>query len=138
MTSIQRIPNLAWLLLFGQRIHNPISLRLLLSLFTLQLHYIITVHLSSAHWTTQVLYTPFIQTSCMEDMLANSLTNSRIEIELLQANRTSLHVLFVLHRDQLSWHEFLKMGNIKDFRLGFPIIPVPSSTMSFLTINHHD
>ena len=72
----------------------------------------------------------------MEDVLADSLADDGVEVEFLQANRTSLYVLFVLYRNQLSWHELLEMCNIRNYR-GLPV-SLPRVLLAFLTIDQYN
>jgi hypothetical protein len=57
----------------------------------------------------------------VEDVLADSLADSAIEVEFLKAYRTSLHVLLVLDRNKLGWHKLLEVSDIEDYRLGLPL-----------------
>lgn len=119
-----------------QRVHDPIRLIVLLRFLRMQLGNVLPIQLSPAHRAAQVLYTPFVQTNRVEDVLAYCLTDSGVEIEFLQTDRTSLHIFLVLNANKLGWHELLEMRNIEDYGLSLPL-PLPRVTMPFLAVDQY-
>jgi hypothetical protein len=73
----------------------------------------------------------------MEDMLTNSPSHRCIKIELLEADRASHLIFFVLDRDQPCRHELLEMRNIEDHRLCLGFCK-PAIHLALLAVHHHD